>query len=131
MCRARRGGPSTPSKTADANLDWAFVENALFPHGSLIVKSQQKNIIELVSRPGTYLLAAKPGDFLAVLVGSRAVLTDDHVVADLLLHVPALLFRHLLANLSRESLANLPRNIPTFGHMVRAAHLNVENSFPI
>ena len=27
---ARRGGPSTPSTTTDANLDCAFVENALF-----------------------------------------------------------------------------------------------------
>ena len=30
VCRARRGGPRTPSKIADANLDCAFVENALF-----------------------------------------------------------------------------------------------------
>ena len=73
-------------------------------------------------------MAAKPGDFLAVFVGSRAVLTDDHVVADLLLNVPALLLRHLLANLPRESLANLPRNISTFGHMVRAAHLKAETN---
>ena len=73
-------------------------------------------------------MAAKPGDFLAVLVGSRAVLTDDHVVADLLLNVPALLLRHLLANLPRERLANLSRNIPTFGHMVRAAHLKAETN---
>ena len=29
MCRARRGGPTTLSRTADANLDCAFVENAL------------------------------------------------------------------------------------------------------
>ena len=28
--RARRGGPRTPSTTTDANLDCAFVENALF-----------------------------------------------------------------------------------------------------
>ena len=38
-------------KTADANLDCAFVENALLLHRSLTVKSQQ-NIIELVTRPG-------------------------------------------------------------------------------
>ena len=30
VCCARRGGPRTPSKTADANLDSDFVENALF-----------------------------------------------------------------------------------------------------
>ena len=30
MCRARRGGPRTPSTTTDANLDCAFVEKALF-----------------------------------------------------------------------------------------------------
>ena len=29
VCRARRGGPRTPSRTTDANLDCAFVENAL------------------------------------------------------------------------------------------------------
>ena len=29
MWHARPGGPRTPSKTADANLDCAFVENAL------------------------------------------------------------------------------------------------------
>ena len=29
-CRARRGGPRTPSTITDANLDCAFVENALF-----------------------------------------------------------------------------------------------------
>ena len=29
-CCARRGGPRTPSKIADTNLDRAFVENALF-----------------------------------------------------------------------------------------------------
>ena len=29
MCRARRGGPRTLSRTTDANLDCAFVENAL------------------------------------------------------------------------------------------------------
>ena len=30
VCRARRGGPRTPSITTDTNLDCAFVENALF-----------------------------------------------------------------------------------------------------
>ena len=30
MCRARRGGPRTPSTSADANLDCVFVENSLF-----------------------------------------------------------------------------------------------------
>ena len=29
MWRARRGGPRTPSRTTDANLDGAFVENPL------------------------------------------------------------------------------------------------------
>ena len=29
MCRARRGGPRTPSTTTDANLDCAFVGIAL------------------------------------------------------------------------------------------------------
>ena len=29
VCRARRGGPRTPSRTTEANLDCAFVENAL------------------------------------------------------------------------------------------------------
>ena len=28
-CRARRGGPRTPSRTTDANFDCTFVENAL------------------------------------------------------------------------------------------------------
>ena len=49
MCRARRGGPRTASKTADSNLDSAFVENALFTTDPL--KSQQ-NRKELVTRPG-------------------------------------------------------------------------------
>ena len=40
--------PRTLSTTTDANLDCAFVENALFLHRSLIVKSQQ-NVIELVT----------------------------------------------------------------------------------
>ena len=30
VCLAVRGGPRTPSTTTDANLDRAFVENALF-----------------------------------------------------------------------------------------------------
>ena len=30
VCPAMRGGPRTPSTTTDANLDCAFVENALF-----------------------------------------------------------------------------------------------------
>ena len=29
VCRAMRGGPRTPSRTSDANLDSAFVESAL------------------------------------------------------------------------------------------------------
>ena len=29
MCHAKRGGPRTPSRTIDANLDCVFVENAL------------------------------------------------------------------------------------------------------
>ena len=47
MCRARRRGP--PSTTTDANLNCAFVENALFYLQSLIVKSQL-NRIESVTR---------------------------------------------------------------------------------
>ena len=52
MWRTRRGGSRTPSTTTDANLNCAFVENALFLHLSLILKSQQ-NRIELVTRPVT------------------------------------------------------------------------------
>ena len=48
--RSRRGGPRTSSTTTDANLDCAFVENALFYTQSSIVKSQQ-NRIELVTGP--------------------------------------------------------------------------------
>ena len=51
VCGTRRRGPRTPSRTTDANLDCAFVENALFLHQSLIMKSQQ-NINELVTQPG-------------------------------------------------------------------------------
>ena len=29
MCRARRRGPRTPTRTTDANLDCAFVENTI------------------------------------------------------------------------------------------------------
>ena len=47
------------STTTDANLDFAFVENAL-PQ-SLILKSQQ-NKIELVTRPWTVVLAREPRD---------------------------------------------------------------------
>ena len=50
MCRAKRRGPRTASTTTDANLDCAFVENALFLHRSLILKSHQ-NRIEVVTRP--------------------------------------------------------------------------------
>ena len=49
MCRARCEGPRTPSTITDANLDYAFVENALFTTDPL--KSQQ-NRMELVTRPG-------------------------------------------------------------------------------
>ena len=44
VCCARRGGPRTPSTSADANLHCAFVENAL-------ASSSQQNIIELVTGP--------------------------------------------------------------------------------
>ena len=54
----RRGGHRTLSKTAATNLDHAFIENT-FLHQSLIVKSQQ-NRIELVTRPGEYLLTLLP-----------------------------------------------------------------------
>ena len=50
MGRARRGGPRTPSKTADANFDCAFVEKALVITPILSLKSQQ-NRIELVTTP--------------------------------------------------------------------------------
>ena len=30
VCRSRRGGPRTPSKTTNANLDCTFVKNTLF-----------------------------------------------------------------------------------------------------
>ena len=53
----------TLSKTADANLDCAFVENSLF---SPIVKSQH-NGIELVIRPGDECAALGDVD---VLVGA-------------------------------------------------------------
>ena len=54
-CCARCRGPRTPSKTANANLDCEFVENAHFFTylWSLIVKSLQDGI-ELVNRPGHY-----------------------------------------------------------------------------
>ena len=42
---------TVPSTTTDANLDCAFVENALFLHQSLIVTGQ-KNRIEVVTNPG-------------------------------------------------------------------------------
>ena len=54
VCHARVGDPRTASRTADTNLDRAFIENALAYTGSLIVKSQQ-NRIELVTRPGQTL----------------------------------------------------------------------------
>ena len=50
MCCARRGGPRTQSPTTAANLDCAFVENALSYTVPSFVKSQQ-NRIELVTRP--------------------------------------------------------------------------------
>ena len=52
MCRARRGGPRTPSRTSDANLDCAFVENALFLPRSLIEKIRQN--ITVVSQYRDY-----------------------------------------------------------------------------
>ena len=42
MCRARGGGPRTPS-TTDANLDCAFVENPLFTSILDFAKSTEKN----------------------------------------------------------------------------------------
>ena len=39
-----------PSRTTDANLDFALFENALYSHRSLMVRSQP-NKIELVTRP--------------------------------------------------------------------------------
>ena len=55
MCRARRGGPRTPSTTTDANIDCALCGKHTYSHLSSIVKSQQ-NKIELVANPG----AAQP-----------------------------------------------------------------------
>ena len=49
--RARHGGPRTLSKTIDAKLDCAFVENALFY--TLIVKGHE-NRVELMTRPGRF-----------------------------------------------------------------------------
>ena len=49
MCRTRCKGPRTPSNTTDANLDSAFVENALFTTGPL---KSQENGMELVTRSG-------------------------------------------------------------------------------
>ena len=57
----------TPSKTTGANLDYAFVENALFSHRSLIVKSQ-KNRIELVTRPDSGCALVMVMAFLQILV---------------------------------------------------------------
>ena len=34
MCGARCGGPMTLSRTTDADLDRAFVENAIFSHAN-------------------------------------------------------------------------------------------------
>ena len=48
MWRARRGGPRTPPETADANLDCAFVENALF---TPFLDCEKSIRIELVTRP--------------------------------------------------------------------------------
>ena len=43
MCRAGSGGPSTLSRTTDANLDCAFVENALFSLIPIYENSPEKN----------------------------------------------------------------------------------------
>ena len=43
MCRARRRGPRVPSRTTDANLDCAFVENALLFVVLKIGKTRQKH----------------------------------------------------------------------------------------
>ena len=51
VCCARRGGPRTPSTTIDANLDCAFVENALFNTDPWLWKA---NRIELSLWPYLY-----------------------------------------------------------------------------
>ena len=45
MCRARCGGPRTPSTTTDANLDCGFVEDGFF---TATLEEQNRN--ELVTR---------------------------------------------------------------------------------
>ena len=44
VCRARRGGPRTPSTTTDANLDCAFVENALFYTDPWLWKANRREL---------------------------------------------------------------------------------------
>ena len=48
MCRDRRGGPRTPSRTTDANLDCVFVKNTSLLR-SVISSKKLKNRIELVA----------------------------------------------------------------------------------
>ena len=85
VCRAKRGGSRTPSTRSDANLWCAFVENALFLHRSLILKSQQ-NRIDLVNRPACHQMAAhnpsnnnqtsSPSSFRSSPGGSGGLLSD-------------------------------------------------------
>ena len=50
VCHARCGGPRTPSKSADANLVFSFVENVIFKTDPWLWKVKH-NRIELVTRP--------------------------------------------------------------------------------
>ena len=84
VCR-RRLGPGTLSKTAEADLDCAFVENAHLLRSSLIVKSQKQKSIELVTRPklppgphalGPFLALRGPGPTTPPGVGRVYPLTS-------------------------------------------------------
>ena len=90
MCCARHRGPRTQSKTADANLDCAFVENALYRPKQSLIGNGQQNRIELATRPGNGRLVVDVGAIadsalvklvnchqLSILLG---VLGDAHVV---------------------------------------------------
>ena len=91
----------TPSTTTGANCDCTFIENALFLHRSLIVKSQ-KNRIELVTRPGIGI-TSYPSDTLSAtstLLGGGGGLTADHEALD---HVEGLLI-NLLVLLTKRPL---------------------------
>ena len=117
MCRARRGGPRTPS-TFDANLDCAFVENALFSHLSLILKSQQ-NRIELVTRPA---------------ISTRKILTDIIENEKCFYKVRCMATHQLtkVANSMAGSWDGPPAMLPMFKKMFgsfTASHIIKQNDF--